>query len=121
MLLKFGSKILEHVKRSIYIQVTYSGDFLFLFFFLVQKIDFYYRRTFFTISVPRDSDGNSYNRHINLQLTYSFQNTTHNSIHINNNNNNHISNNNNNTSNVSHNTTNGNNISKTSMYTAHGK
>ncbi|XP_031631423.1 LIM/homeobox protein Awh-like [Contarinia nasturtii] len=49
-------------------------------------------------SVPRDSDGNSYSRHINLQLTYSFQNTTHNSLHINNNNN-HISNNNNNNNN----------------------
>ncbi|XP_055324176.1 LIM/homeobox protein Awh-like [Sitodiplosis mosellana] len=49
-------------------------------------------------SVPRDSDGNSYSRHINLQLTYSFQNTTHNSLHINNNNN-HIPNNNNNNNN----------------------
>lgn len=38
--------------------------------------------------VPRDADGNNYGRHINLQLTYSFQNNTHNSLHLNNNNNN---------------------------------
>lgn len=59
--------------------------------------------------VPRDSDGNSYSRHINLQLTYAFQNSTHSTIHMNNNNN-HVSNNNNNT----------NNSIKSALYT-HGK
>lgn len=55
--------------------------------------------------VSRDPDGNAYNRHINLQLTYSFQNNTHNSMHLNNNNNNSITNNN--------------NSSKSSLYAAH--
>lgn len=66
----------------------FFGFDIFFFFFL----NFF--STFWT--VPRDSDGNSYSRHINLQLTYSFQNATHNSLHMNNNNN-HIPNNNNNT------------------------
>lgn len=57
-------------------------------------------------TVSRDPDGNAYNRHINLQLTYSFQNNTHNSLHLNNNNNNSITNNNNNSS-------------KSSLYAAH--
>lgn len=51
--------------------------------------------------VPRDADGNNYGRHINLQLTYSFQNNTHNSLHLNNNNNN--------------------NNSKASLYNPHGR
>lgn len=51
--------------------------------------------------MPRDADGNNYGRHINLQLTYSFQNNTHNSLHLNNNNNN--------------------NNSKASLYNPHGR
>lgn len=69
-------------------------------------------------SVPtRDVDGNSYSRHINLQLTYSFQNAAHNSPLINNNSN-LLTNNNNNSSNDN---SNHNNNSKPSLYTAHGK
>lgn len=52
--------------------------------------------------VPRDTtDSNAYGRHINLQLTYSFQNNTHNSLQLNNNNNN-------------------NNSTKSSLFTNHG-
>lgn len=72
------------------------------------------------IAVPRDNDGNSYSRHINLQLTYSFQNATHNSLHINNNNN-HIPNNNNSiNTNRNHNHNHNNNNSNGQTKT-HGK
>lgn len=81
-----------------------------------------------TTAVPRDSDGNSYSRHINLQLTYSFQNNnSHHSLHMNNNNNNNTSttnNNNINNNNSTHNNNsiNGNNNStKSSLFTStHG-
>ena len=71
----------------------------------IQSLSFY----LFKLSVSRDADGNSYSRHINLQLTYSFQNNSHNSINLNNNNNNNNINNNNN-----------NNNSKSSLYATHG-
>lgn len=58
------------------------------------------------IVVQRENDGSTFGRHINLQLTYSFQNNnnnSHNSLHMNNNNNNVSSN------------------CKPSIFTPHGK
>lgn len=80
----------------------HSGEMIF-FGFIFKIIDIFPITIAFRFfnAVPRDSDGNSYSRHINLQLTYSFQNASHNSLHMNNNNN-HISNNNNNNTNKTH-------------------
>lgn len=58
---------------------------------------------FFIFTVPRENEPNNFGRHINLQLTYSFQqNGPHGPIHLGNNNNN-------------------NNTSKTSLFAPHGK
>lgn len=87
----------------------HSGEYRFILYYKIKnnlrqrvlKLLVFFFFIFLLLLVPRDSDGNSYSRHINLQLTYSFQNTTHNSLHINNNNN-HIPNNNNNNNNKTH-------------------
>lgn len=81
------------------------------FYFLI-----FFSSLFWFFTVPRENDGSQFGRHINLQLTYSFQqNTTHNLQQMNNNNNS-STNNNNNT------TLNNNNItSKTGLFTPHGK
>jgi uncharacterized hydantoinase/oxoprolinase family protein len=69
-------------------------------------------------TVPRENDNSNYGRHINLQLTYSFQQSNGQTIlgNNNNNNNNVNNNNNNNTSNI-----NNNNSSKSSLFSSLGK
>lgn len=81
----------------------------FLFSFIFQINIETMQSIWYINKVPRDADGNSYGRHINLQLTYSFQNNSHNSLQLSNNNNNNNINNNNN-----------NNGTKSSLFTNHG-
>lgn len=145
---KCGFKILVHVKRSTFMPVRMRLEIkqknrfssnnnrlllsVFIYIFMRPSSARFICDTHThtpTTTVPRDSDGNSYSRHINLQLTYSFQNNSHHSLHMNNNNNNNntsTTNNNNinnNNSTNNNNSINGNNNStKSSLFTsAHGK
>lgn len=73
----------------------------------------------FYILVPRENDGSQFGRHINLQLTYSFQQNTNHTLQqlSSNNNSNNINNNNNN----NNNSINNNNITSKSGLFTHGK